>query len=164
MDEPFGALDPIIREKVQDEFLSIQKEVRKTILFVSHDIDEAVKMGDKIALLRDGRIMQYDEPTEMLIRPKNEFVSDFIGKDRALKSMSLYTVQDLVKAFNLHANVESDKHTKEISMDTSLRIALSILLNQEADQLMIVDSNRKAHGALTIDLIEKFLHQEVKGA
>src|SRR5699024_2074954 len=136
----------------------------KTILFVSHDIDEAVKMGDKIALLRDGRIMQYDEPTELLFRPKNEFVSDFIGKDRALKSMSLYTVHDLVKAFNLHASVESSKNTKEVSVDMSISIDLSMLLNQEADQLMIVDSNNKAHGALTIDLIEKFLHQEVKGA
>src|SRR5699024_6432617 len=115
MDEPFGALDPIIREKVQDEFLAIQKEVRKTILFVSHDIDEAVKMGDKIALLRDGQIMQYDPPTELLIRPKNEFVSDFIGKDRALKSMSLYTVKDLVGAFNLKGSADSAVNTKHIS-------------------------------------------------
>jgi osmoprotectant transport system ATP-binding protein len=164
MDEPFGALDPIIREKVQDEFLTIQKEVKKTILFVSHDIDEAVKMGDKIALLRQGQIMQYNSPTEMLHRPKNDFVSEFIGKDRVLRSMSLYTVNDLVEALGLKSTEDGIKGTKEITIDTSLRVALSMLLNKEADQLLIKDDQGEAHGSLTFDLIEKFINQEVKGA
>ena len=164
MDEPFGALDPIIREKVQDEFLSIQREVKKTILFVSHDIDEAVRMGDKIALLRDGKIQQYDQPSELLLHPKNEFVSDFVGKDRVLRSMSLYSVKDLVDTYGLKQKEETILDTKEIAVDTSLRIAISMLLNQEADQLVIVDRQGNAQGSLTFDLIEKFLHQEVKGA
>ncbi|REJ10388.1 ABC transporter ATP-binding protein [Halobacillus trueperi] len=164
MDEPFGALDPIIREKVQDEFLAIQKEVKKTILFVSHDIDEAVRMGDKIALLRDGKVQQFDRPSELLIRPNNDFVSDFVGKDRVLRSMSLYSVEDLVTTFGLKNKEETITDTKEISIDTSLRIAISMLLNQEADQLVIVDRQGQAKGSLTFDLIEKFLHQEVKGA
>jgi osmoprotectant transport system ATP-binding protein len=164
MDEPFGALDPIIREKVQDEFLAIQKEVKKTILFVSHDIDEAVKMGDKISLLRQGQIMQYDSPTEMLHRPKNDFVSEFIGKDRVLRSMSLYTVNDLVNALGLKSKEDDLKGTKEITIDTSLRVALSMLLNKEADQLSITDDQGEAHGSLTFELIEKFINQEVKGA
>ncbi|GAB3792262.1 ABC transporter ATP-binding protein [Virgibacillus kimchii] len=163
MDEPFGALDPIIREKVQDEFLAIQKEVRKTILFVSHDIDEAVKMGDKIALLRNGEIMQFDSPTEMLHRPKNDFVSEFIGKDRVLRSMSLYTVNDLVKSLGLKSKEVDVKDTKKITIDTSLRIALSMLLNKEADQLLITDDQGEAHGSLTFELIESFINQEVKG-
>lgn len=164
MDEPFGALDPIIREKVQDEFLAIQREVKKTILFVSHDIDEAVRMGDKIALLRDGKIQQFDRPSELLLHPKNEFVSDFVGKDRVLRSMSLYSVKDLVDTFGLKQKEETILDTKEISVDTSLRIAISMLLNQEADQLVIVDRQGNEKGSLTFDLIEKFLHQEVKGA
>ncbi|MFA1820208.1 ABC transporter ATP-binding protein [Virgibacillus oceani] len=164
MDEPFGALDPIIREKVQDEFLTIQKEVKKTILFVSHDIDEAVKMGDKISLLRQGHIMQYDSPTEMLHRPKNDFVSEFIGKDRVLRSMSLYTVNDLVNALGLKSKEDNLENTKVITIDTSLRVALSMLLNKEADQLSITDDQGEAHGSLTFELIEKFINQEVKGA
>lgn len=163
MDEPFGALDPIIREKVQDEFLAIQKEVKKTILFVSHDIDEAVRMGDQIALLRDGKVMQYDSPAELLIHPKNEFVSEFVGKDRVLRSMSLYTVKDVVDAFGLHQLDHSKLEKKEITMDTSLRVAISMILNQEADQLVIVDEMGKAKGSLTFDIMEKFLQREVKG-
>ncbi|MFZ3578949.1 ABC transporter ATP-binding protein [Virgibacillus sp. DJP39] len=163
MDEPFGALDPIIREKVQDEFLSIQREVKKTILFVSHDIDEAVRMGDKIALLKSGSIMQYDRPTDMLIQPKNEFVSNFVGKDRVLRSMSLYTVQNLVDRFSLKNKEDTILDTKEISIHTSLRVAISMLLNQEADQLVIVNDADEVQGSLTFDLIEKFLRLEVKG-
>lgn len=164
MDEPFGALDPIIRERVQDEFLNIQREVKKTILFVSHDIDEAVKMGDKIALLRHGQIMQYDSPIEMLHRPRNEFVSDFLGKDRVLKSMSLYTVKDLVNAFGLKNDEDEPQDMKEITLNSSLRVAVSMLLNKEADKLLIIDDQGEAHGSLTFGHIEEFLNREVKGA
>ncbi len=96
MDEPFGALDPIIRTHLQEEFLQIQKELKKTILFVSHDIDEAVKMADKIALLKGGKMMQYAEPARMLNKPANSFVAEFVGQDRVLKSMSLYTVENML--------------------------------------------------------------------
>src|SRR5690606_26256941 len=85
MDEPFGALDPVIREHIQNEFLRIQQDVKKTILFVSHDIDEAIKLGDKIAVFNTGELMQYGTPDEILSNPKNDFVRDFIGGDRALK-------------------------------------------------------------------------------
>src|SRR5699024_10620572 len=107
MDEPFGALDPIIRTRLQEEFLQIQREVKKTILFVSHDIDEAVKMGDKIALIREGKLIQYDQPAEILLRPRHEYVSEFVGQDRVLKSMSLYTVNDLLQEFKLYPFIES---------------------------------------------------------
>ncbi|SFM21338.1 osmoprotectant transport system ATP-binding protein [Gracilibacillus orientalis] len=163
MDEPFGALDPIIRHRIQDEFLAIQQEVKKTILFVSHDIDEAIRMGDRIALIREGKIMQYDTPTEILTHPKNEFVSEFVGQDRVLKSMSLYSVQDLVDAFNLESSKQEVADTKMIHSDTSLRVAISMLLNQEADQIVIVDQQDNQLGSLTLNLIEKFLHREVKG-
>ena len=96
MDEPFGAVDPINREWLQNEFLRLQAEVRKTILFVTHDIDEAIKMGDRIAILREGgRLAQYATPAELLMAPADDFVEDFVGADRALKRLALMRVSDI---------------------------------------------------------------------
>ena len=96
MDEPFGAIDPINRERLQNEFLRLQAEIRKTVLFVTHDIDEAIKMGDRIAVMREGgRVEQYATPAELLMAPANEFVEDFVGADRALKRLSLMRVSDI---------------------------------------------------------------------
>ncbi|MCK0769977.1 ABC transporter ATP-binding protein [Chromohalobacter canadensis] len=95
MDEPFGAIDPINRAVIQDEFLKMQQELNKTIMFVSHDIDEAIKMGDRIAIFRDGKLVQYSEPDELLAAPKNDFVESFLGEDRALKRLNLVQVRDL---------------------------------------------------------------------
>jgi osmoprotectant transport system ATP-binding protein len=96
MDEPFGAIDPINRERLQNEFLRLQAEIRKTVLFVTHDIDEAIKMGDRIAVMREGgRLEQYATPAELLMAPANEFVEDFVGADRALKRLALMRVADI---------------------------------------------------------------------
>jgi osmoprotectant transport system ATP-binding protein len=96
MDEPFGAVDPINRERLQNEFLRLQAELHKTILFVTHDIDEAIKMGDRIAILRQGgRLAQYATPAELLMAPADGFVEDFVGADRALKRLSLLRVADI---------------------------------------------------------------------
>jgi osmoprotectant transport system ATP-binding protein len=96
MDEPFGALDPITREQLQDEFLDIQAGLDVTIVFVTHDIDEALKMGDKVAVLNDGKLVQYDAPRELLAEPANEFVADFVGEDRLLKRLSLIPVREVM--------------------------------------------------------------------
>jgi len=96
MDEPFGAIDPINRERLQNEFLRLQAEIRKTIVFVTHDIDEAIKMGDRIAVLRQGgKLAQYASPAELLMYPADEFVEDFVGADRALKRLALQRVRDI---------------------------------------------------------------------
>jgi osmoprotectant transport system ATP-binding protein len=96
MDEPFGAVDPINRERLQNEFLRLQAELHKTILFVTHDIDEAIKMGDRIAVLREGgRLAQYATPAELLMAPGDGFVEDFVGADRALKRLALMRVADI---------------------------------------------------------------------
>ena len=96
MDEPFGAIDPINRERLQNEFLRLQKEIKKTIVFVTHDIDEAIKMGDKIAVLqKGGKLAQYATPAELLMYPADEFVEDFVGADRALKRLALQRVSDI---------------------------------------------------------------------
>ena len=96
MDEPFGAVDPINRERLQNEFLRLQAELRKTILFVTHDIDEAIKMGDRIAIMREGgHLAQYATPAELLMAPDDDFVEDFVGADRALKRLALLRVADI---------------------------------------------------------------------
>jgi osmoprotectant transport system ATP-binding protein len=96
MDEPFGAIDPITRERLQNEFLRLQRDIRKTIVFVTHDIDEAIKMGDRIAILREGGVLvQYDTPDRILAQPADDFVARFVGLDRGLKRLALSTLSDL---------------------------------------------------------------------
>ena len=96
MDEPFGAVDPIVRTRLQDEFLRLQSEVRKTIVFVTHDIDEAIRMGDRIAIMSTGgRLEQFDTPAEILAAPANEFVVDFLGAERGLKRLALIPVSQV---------------------------------------------------------------------
>ena len=96
MDEPFGAIDPINRERLQNEFLRLQHEIRKTIVFVTHDIDEAIKMGDRIAVMKKGgKLAQYASPAELLMYPADPFVEDFVGADRALKRLALQRVRDI---------------------------------------------------------------------
>lgn len=98
MDEPFGALDPITRENLQNEFIDIQSELDTTILFVTHSIDEALKMGDRIAIFDVGEIVQYDTPQAILNDPKTEFVEDFIGSDRPLKKLKVTNVEDVMSS------------------------------------------------------------------
>jgi osmoprotectant transport system ATP-binding protein len=96
MDEPFGAIDPINRERLQNQFLRLQADIRKTILFVTHDIDEAIKMGDRVAVMQKGGVLaQYASPAELLMSPANDFVEDFVGADRALKRLALIRVRDI---------------------------------------------------------------------
>jgi osmoprotectant transport system ATP-binding protein len=97
MDEPFGAVDPIARNNLQDEFLRLQQEMKKTICFVTHDINEAIKMGDRIAIYNQGELVQYGTPEEILTNPIDEFVSDFIGYDRLVKKLSLFRAEKVCR-------------------------------------------------------------------
>jgi osmoprotectant transport system ATP-binding protein len=94
MDEPFGAVDPVVREHLQNEFLRLQQAVRKTVLFVTHDIEEAVRLGDRIAVYGQGRIEQFDTPSTVLGAPANEYVADFVGADRGLKRLSVTPIEE----------------------------------------------------------------------
>ena len=104
MDEPFGAIDPINRARLQNEFLRLQAEIRKTVVFVTHDIDEAIKMGDRVAIMREGGVLaQYGTPEEVLTRPADDFVARFVGADRGLKRLALSRLGDLeLQAVNGH--------------------------------------------------------------
>jgi len=130
MDEPFGAIDPITRARLQDEFLKIQREIRKTIVFVTHDINEAIKMGDKIALMKDGQLVQYDTPANLLYKPKNDFVRNFVGADRALKGLQLMRVKDIM-----------DTSPKTIRTDEEITRAKSYMEREKIEWLMVVDDN-----------------------
>src|SRR5947209_6736495 len=92
MDEPFGAVDPIARDRLQNDFLRLHRQVRKTVIFVTHDIDEAIKMGDKIAIMRDGHLVQMATADTLLAEPENEFVASFVGADRGIKRLRVRTV------------------------------------------------------------------------
>jgi osmoprotectant transport system ATP-binding protein len=95
MDEPFSAVDPITRTRLQADFLRLHRAVPKTVVFVSHDIDEAVRMADKVAVMRDGHLVQYAPPAELLARPADPFVADFVGSDRALKGLHLIRLDEV---------------------------------------------------------------------
>jgi osmoprotectant transport system ATP-binding protein len=97
MDEPFGAVDPLTRERLQGEFQRIQREVKKTIILVTHDLDEAIRLADRIAIMSRGQLVQYDTPEQVLAHPANKFVRDFVGTDRALKKLSRISVADYVR-------------------------------------------------------------------
>jgi len=150
MDEPFGAVDPITRERLQDEFLSIQQNIKKTIVFVTHDIDEAIKIGDKIAILKQGGFLaQYDTPENILSNPNSEFVASFVGNDRILKRLSLVRVGDIELE---PANGGTDDLPR-ISEQLTVRDALSEIIGSGATRGVVEKGGEKR--LLTIDTIEE---------
>jgi len=146
MDEPFGAIDPITRTRLQDEFLRIQQRLKKTIVFVTHDLDEAIRMGDRIVILKDGKIVQYDSPERILAHPANDFVEAFVGEDRALKRLSLYTVGSRMRPVE---GVGTD--TPRLAEGGTLRDALSLLLSVKSDSALVLDAQGAAVGTLRLE-------------
>ncbi|MFC9498231.1 ABC transporter ATP-binding protein [Streptomyces sp. NPDC056982] len=150
MDEPFGALDPVTREHMQDEFLRLHEQVRKTTLFVSHDIDEAVRMGDRVAILaKGGRLLQYDSPERILREPADDYVARFVGTDRGLKALTLRSLGEL--------KLDPATGDDEASLRTgdTLRTALSALLAGGAERLPVADESGRTVGSVTVDLIRE---------
>ncbi|HEX2193706.1 MAG TPA: ABC transporter ATP-binding protein [Candidatus Limnocylindria bacterium] len=129
MDEPFGAVDPIRRERLQNEFLRLQDRVRKTVIFVTHDVDEAIKMADRIAILQRGGVLaQYDTPDAILARPASEFVERFVGADRGLKRLSLSRVRDLalMEAITVRAGEPRAEVRSRLQRSAAPRYALLV--------------------------------------
>jgi osmoprotectant transport system ATP-binding protein len=134
MDEPFGALDPITRHRLQMEMRRLHREVGKTIIFVTHDIDEAIQMGDRIAILREGGVLaQYDTPDAILAHPADDFVAAFIGEDRALRRLALRTLRDVP----LVSDTDTVSDTFRVSPDTTMRNAVSLMLELKTDHLVV---------------------------
>jgi osmoprotectant transport system ATP-binding protein len=146
MDEPFGALDPITRFRLQTELRRLHRDVGKTIIFVTHDIDEAIKMGDRIAILREGGVLvQYDTPDAILGQPADDFVKQFIGEDRALRRLALRTLES-VPAATVPAGVAGARIPKE----TTIRNAVSQMLETNEDQVVIVDDDGSELGVFRL--------------
>jgi osmoprotectant transport system ATP-binding protein len=147
MDEPFGAIDPIVRARLQDEFLRLQQEIRKTVVFVTHDVDEAIKVGDRIAILREGgRLAQYDTPQRILAEPADDFVAEFVGHDRALKALALRTLGELELAPTAG---DGGDGLPRLPKETSLRDALALLIAQRRDALVVVGDDGSPLGVVT---------------
>jgi osmoprotectant transport system ATP-binding protein len=151
MDEPFGALDPITRDRLQDELLRLHAEVRKTIIFVTHDIDEAIKLGDRIALLRDGgHLAQYDTPDRMLAHPADDFVARFVGADRGLKRLALRRLSE----------IELEPVTAQgpsVPDSTTLRDALSLMMSEGADPLVVTADDGTPVGQISVARVGRLL-------
>jgi osmoprotectant transport system ATP-binding protein len=151
MDEPFGAIDPITRARLQDEFLRLQRQIQKTVVFVTHDIDEAIKVGDRIAILRQGGVLaQYDTPDAILAAPADDFVARFVGADRGLKLLSLVRLADL----ELEPPPAQGNGMPTADASTSLRDALSLLLIAAEDRLLVTGPEGRPEGVATREQIE----------
>jgi len=206
MDEPFGAVDPIVRERLQNEFLRLQEELAKTILFVTHDIDEAIKMGDLVAVMQVGGVLaQFGPPAEILANPASEFVARFVGADRGLKRLSLSRVGDLAARPVVTVQVNEDGATARqqareddfsfvllvdadrkpvgwvhddalpqsgpvvealaipmsplLNKRTTLKDALSLLLDADVQAGIVVDRRGAVQGLLTVDMIAEWMRE-----
>jgi len=143
MDEPFSALDPVTRSSLQDELFQMQKELNKTIIFVTHDMDEAIKIADKICILKDGDILQYDTPENILKNPANQFVEDFIGKRRVWNNPELLMAEDIM----------IQKPVKITAMRTVLQ-AIEVMKDHKVDSLMVTDKHNILRGLVTLKSIQ----------
>ncbi|MBC6308007.1 betaine/proline/choline family ABC transporter ATP-binding protein [Listeria sp. FSL L7-1582] len=144
MDEPFGALDPITRDSLQEEFKNLQRELGKTIIFVTHDMDEAIKLADRIVIMRGGEVVQFDTPDEILRNPADKFVEDFIGKDRLIEARPNVT------------NVEQIMNNTPVSItaDKSLQAAIQLMKERRVDTLLVTDDQNVLKGIIDVEAIE----------
>ena len=145
MDEPFSAIDPIVRARLQDEFLRLQREVRKTVVFVTHDVDEAIKIGDRMAILREGgKLAQYDAPATILQQPADDFVAEFVGADRALKALALRTLADVPLR-------PPHDGAPRLPSSTTLRDALALLIAERRETLTVTDEAGTPLGSVALE-------------
>ena len=143
MDEPFSALDPVTRSSLQDELFQMQKELNKTIVFVTHDMDEAIKIADKICILKDGDILQYDTPENILKNPANDFVEGFIGKRRVWNNPELLLAEDIMIP-----------HPVKITAMRNVLQAIEIMKDNKVDSLMVTDKQNVLKGLVTLKSIQ----------
>ncbi|MCX5391478.1 ABC transporter ATP-binding protein [Streptomyces sp. NBC_00094] len=157
MDEPFGAVDPVVRERLQNEFLALQATVRKTVLLVTHDIEEAVRMGDRMAVYGHGRIEQFDTPATVLGSPATPYVADFVGSDRGLKRLAVTPVTEAdLDPLPKDAGTKADEAGADkagapapVPLGTSLKDALAVLLQHDTGHLTVTDATGRPLGVLT---------------
>jgi len=157
MDEPFSAIDAITRESLQDEMLRLQRKVRKTILFVTHDVDEALRLADKIVVMRAGKVVQYDTPFNILTRPADAFVAELLGADDIVRRLGLLRVEAAMTPLARETRLDG---APEVAADETLREALSALLRTDAPELLVRQGDR-AVGRLALDQIRAAARSKV---
>lgn len=170
MDEPFSALDPITRADLQNELLNLQSKLNKTIVFVTHDMDEALKLSNKICLMKDGEIIQFDEPEKILKEPENEYVESFVGKNRIWDNPEYIRAQDIMTNisnnfgitgfFTLIANKGKYKKIPKIKYDENITSILKILDENKAESLHVINENKKIIGIITQNELVAILNQK----
>jgi osmoprotectant transport system ATP-binding protein len=158
MDEPFAAIDNITRRRLQDELIRIQSMVRKTILFVTHDIEEAIRLADKIAVMRLGKVVQYDTPLNILSNPADDFVADLVGSEDVLRRLSLLSVQSVMSPLTDGAVL--DPNAPVLPIDATLRDALGIILSADTNILTIAGPDGQPVGTLGLGAIRRATHQD----
>jgi osmoprotectant transport system ATP-binding protein len=146
MDEPFGAIDAITRSSLQEELIQIQKKLHKTILFVTHDVKEAFKLGDKVIVMNEGKIQQYDTPLNIILNPANEFVSRLVHSEDVLQRLSL------MKAESVMLPVKGEIHSKEkrVLKEDNLKTVLNLILQSEEDSVIVEDEQQMPIGRITL--------------
>ena len=158
MDEPFGALDAITRGRLQDELRAIQQRVKKTIVFVTHDVDEALRLADHVVVMRSGRIVQHGTPFEVVMRPHDDFVRQLLASDDVIRQLSLVSVNDALgqgpgeSTAPVTVNGEAS-----VEITSSLRTALSMLLQSGAPRLAVLGTDGRTLGHVTFDDVRRVL-------
>jgi osmoprotectant transport system ATP-binding protein len=153
MDEPFGAIDPIARDRLQNDFLRLHRQIPKTIIFVTHDIDEALKMGDRIAIMRDGQLVQMSTADDLLAKPANEFVAQFVGADRGLKRLRVRGLDEV----DLDPPTSEDPTGPTIAHDSTLHYALSLMLAEGTTRIDVVDDDKHPVGSIRLEAITQLI-------
>ncbi len=153
MDEPFGALDAITRARLQDELLRIQRKLHKTILFVTHDVEEALRLADKIIIMRDGRIVQFDAPLRILTHPADDFVAQLVDAGDVLRHLSLINVGTV--AAPLDRSVTHADDAPRIAADADMRAALSLLVSSGAESLLVLDAHDRPIGWIDFTQVQQ---------
>lgn len=146
MDEPFSALDPITRNQLQDELFTLQQEMKKTIVFVTHDMDEALRLGDRICIMKDGIILQYDTPEVILKNPAHQFIDEFIGKNR------IWNQPEFIKAKDIMI-----EHPVKTTAGRSILQAIEIMKTSKVDSLLITNKDSELEGIVTLKKLRKEL-------
>ncbi len=152
MDEPFGAVDPITRARLQNEFLRLQEQLKKTIVFVTHDIDEAIKMGDRIAAMREGKLVQYSDPNELLSSPADEFVANLVGRNRSIKRLHLIRAYEAVRS-----------NVPFLEQGDSMESVREKIEDSELRAVLVVDDRKKLIGLVSADDIKQDRGAKVAG-
>jgi osmoprotectant transport system ATP-binding protein len=162
MDEPFGAVDPVIRGHLQDEFLRLQRDLHKTVMLVTHDIDEAVKMGDRVAVFAEGgRLAQYDVPAEVLGRPADDFVAEFVGASRGLRRLAVTPIlREDLEPSRVAADANGEGALPSVPATASLEDALAAMMRHDEAAVAVTDEGRTI-GVLTPNAIHAALRRSV---